>query len=739
MNAKRAVRASLRVSWAFLAFLHASPTVAGPLAQRLDIALGDLSAAAPAPLMDRAAPFAARDRLDGTPTAARLPAGEWRQLLRELRTAGVAASPGTWEALGDRSVRAAAGAVPLGLVDVQVATIRPEAVEEGLLTADGDRLRALSADAFRTGRIVAAAPLAGTAWRGPVRFVLDPALILTDGPLPTRVEADFGDGLGLRPLPAGQAVEARWTSPGEKELRLRVTYADGAVRHANTGFRLAALGTPVPDDTLFVTAAVPWNGSAAGGEAYVYLAPGHASLTRPVVVLEGFDLEDTYDWEQLYELLNAQNLVETLRSEDRDLVVLNFDDATEPIQRNGLLAAELIEQVNAITGAPEEITVIGASMGGLVGRYALAWMEQQAIPHHTKTYITFDTPHFGANIPLGIQYWLDFFQDESADAAALLASLDTPAARQMLTYHHTTPPSGIGVSDPLRPAFLADLAAVGDWPTGPRLVGFANGSAQGAGHGFGPGGWIIEYEHRSFAVDIDGDVYAVPDGGSALILDGRVDIIFLPPDVLQVTVSGTQPYDSVPGGYRDSMAQMDAVEAPYGDIKAKHPNHCFIPTVSALAIAGAPLDFDVDGTPDLASLTPFDAVYFPSTSPNQEHVEITAETAQWLLDEVLADDATGVPGVGIASGADGLRLTRIAPNPFRSATDIGFSLPQAATVDVDVFDVTGRRVASPARSLALEAGTHGVTWDAHRFPAGVYFLRVTADGRQAGGRLVRID
>ena len=455
-------------------------------------------------------------------------------------------------------------------------------------------------------------------------------------------------------------------------------------------------------------------------------------------MFEGFDLEDTYDWEQLYELLNAQNLVETLRAEGRDLVVLNFDDATEPIQRNALLAAQVIQDVNVLTGAPEDITVIGASMGGLVGRYALAWMEQQAIPHHTGTYITFDTPHAGANIPLGIQYWLDFFSDLSADAEFLLSRLDTPAARQMLVYHHTTPPSGAAVADPLRADFLADLAAVGDWPTGPRLVGFANGSAQGTSQGFAPGQQVILYEYRSFLVDVDGDVYAVPDGGSQLVLDARVAIILLPTDALQVTVSGTDPYDSAPGGFRDSMAQMDSVTAPYGDIVALHPNHGFIPTVSALAIPGAPLDFDVDGTADLASLTPFDAVYFPSTSPNQEHVEITAETAQRLLDEVLAGDAVDAPDVA-AAATDRLRLTRAAPNPFRAAVEIGFTLPQGGTVDVDVYDVAGRRIATALRKASRPAGENTVRWDAADVPAGVYFVRVRADDAASAVRVVRLD
>ena len=60
-------------------------------------------------------------------------------------------------------------------------------------------------------------------------------------------------------------------------------------------------------------------GAVASGLAYVYLAPGHATLENPAVVVEGFDLDDTMDWPVLYDLLNQENLIEDLR------VLQNFD------------------------------------------------------------------------------------------------------------------------------------------------------------------------------------------------------------------------------------------------------------------------------------------------------------------------------------------------------------------------------------------------------------------------------
>jgi hypothetical protein len=53
-------------------------------------------------------------------------------------------------------------------------------------------------------------------------------------------------------------------------------------------------------------------------------------------------------------------------------------------------------------------------------------------------------------------------------------------------------------------------------------------------------------------------------------------------------------------------------------------------------------------------------------------------------------------------------------------------------VELDVFDVRGRRVARLARGVQ-SAGAHAVTWDALGTPPGVYYVRL----RQGGSTEVR--
>ena len=489
----------------------------------------------------------------------------------------------------------------------------------------------------------------------------------------------------------------------------------------------AAAAAPAPDDTIEITATVPYLGSAGTGRAYVALAPGHAQLTNPIVVLEGFDIDNAMGWDELYELLNQQNLVEDLRGRGYDLVVLDFTDATDYLQRNTFVFTELLAQVEAQIAPEQTVAVIGPSMGGLIGRYGLAWLESQGIPHRVRTFLSYDGVHRGANIPLGLQYWVDFFSGQSADAAYFRDRLNTPAARQMLAYHFTNPPSSTPSSDPLRAGFDADLAAVGGYPKQPRLVAFANGSGLGQDQGYGAGAQLIQYSYSNFLVLILGNVWAVPNGGPTKIFDGRIRILFVSDTQRAVTVSGTLPYDSAPGGWRASMAQLDTTQAPYGDIVALHDAHCFVPTVSALDVSGNNL-FATDFTG-----SPFDAVY--SAPSNEEHVHISPLEAGELLAELD-------PPVAVA-GSPGPRLAILAaaPNPSAGALRLTFLAPSAGPCDARVYAANGRLVRSLDAGGA--AGARTLTWDGRddsgaTAPAGLYFVRVAQGPSIATARVVRL-
>lgn len=684
-------------------------------------------------LYERVIPLSRIEEHDGSEQSAPASLRTWRQMYFEICRASLA-DP-SWPEYATVAMqfrhRIARGVVPVAFMSFRYNRIRPGALEDGTLEVRGDGLVRLGGEPFTTHRVHAAAPLKGYTHRGErVSFLFDRGLYFSNDPERlVSILADFDDGLGYRAVRFGSEEIVRYAEPGRKTVRTRAGYADGGTLHGSFTFDVEHLQTPDPSDTLAVTAAVPYQGQFGTGEAYVYLAGGRTAIANPIVVVEGFDLDNTMNWDELYQLLNQENLIETLRSRGFDAIVLNFADATDYIQKNSFVVVELLEQVKALLDPYHDIALVGASMGGLCGRYALAYMEQQAIDHGVRTFISFDGPHGGANIPLGIQYWLDFFSDLSTDAAFLLSRLDTPAARQMLVYHHTSPPGTTGEADPLRASLLVDFAAIGSYPAGPRNVAVANGSGYQAGQGFSPGDQIIRYEYNSLFVSIVGNAWAVPDVTSQMIFNGSIRII-LPVDQLSVTVSGASPYDNAPGGRRDSMAQMDATPAPYGDIVALHTHHCFVPTVSALDLATNDLFYDIAGDPDLLSLTPFDAVYFPAA--NQDHITITVETAGWFIAEL----EQGVTGVEPGAAAPGFEMAAPLPNPSRTGATVRFSTAERGPVEVTLYDVRGRRVATLLDDESRAPGSTILPVDTRDLPSGVYLVRLSAPGGSVARKLV---
>jgi hypothetical protein len=93
--------------------------------------------------------------------------------------------------------------------------------------------------------------------------------------------------------------------------------------------------------------------------------------------------------------------------------------------------------------------------------------------------------------------------------------------------------------------------------------------------------------------------------------------------------------------------------------------------------------------------------------------------------------AIGTSTTGVGSGPARLALAPPAPNPAAGAVGLSFSLPVAGQANIEVLDVTGRRVSQ--YSGAFSAGSHSWTWDGSTAggfrAAGLYMVRLhTAQG-----------
>jgi len=71
------------------------------------------------------------------------------------------------------------------------------------------------------------------------------------------------------------------------------------------------------------------------------------------------------------------------------------------------------------------------------------------------------------------------------------------------------------------------------------------------------------------------------------------------------------------------------------------------------------------------------------------------------------------------------RLAQNYPNPFNPSTSISYQLPKQSYVNLKVFDVLGREVATLVNGQQT-AGYKSITWNAENVPSGIYFYRIDA-------------
>jgi len=75
-------------------------------------------------------------------------------------------------------------------------------------------------------------------------------------------------------------------------------------------------------------------------------------------------------------------------------------------------------------------------------------------------------------------------------------------------------------------------------------------------------------------------------------------------------------------------------------------------------------------------------------------------------------------------------LSQNYPNPFNPETVISFGLPEAGLVKLEVYNITGQKVAVLADGY-MNAGSHEVMWNASELSTGIYFYKLQAGNYSA--------
>jgi hypothetical protein len=229
----------------------------------------------------------------------------------------------------------------------------------------------------------------------------------------------------------------------------------------------------------------------------VYYSNGNTQklIKKPVIIIDGFDpgdrrkIEDcdceqdaecakkyktngNFDPEKhrsindimvYYENTTKRELLPILRGLGYDVIIVNFPNYTTTnlntgqnvsidggayyIESNAMSIIKLIKNIRnqlVTNGSTNQIAVIAPSMAGQISRYALSYMEKKFQEtsnndwrHNVYLWVSVDSPHLGANIPLGDQALLSLAKNSSTAANDFYRKqLSSPAAQQQLIEFH---------------------------------------------------------------------------------------------------------------------------------------------------------------------------------------------------------------------------------------------------------------------------------------------------------------
>ncbi|MGD9977858.1 MAG: hypothetical protein AB7S54_07980 [Bacteroidales bacterium] len=536
--------------------------------------------------------------------------------------------------------------------------IKSNALDLGLLTYQNGQFHDVpgSATPYEAFDLFAASPVKSTMHGGRVNFKLQSDLYITNtAKSVTLAEIDPNDGGGYRSISFNSPLSITYTTFGEKVIKIAFSFSDGKKLYSQ--FKLvvdAQIQKSPADYSDFVQPFDPVIGRHSGGKAYVKYSSTNTAkkLKRPLIVAEGFDpsyllttvsnmsMDGFQEKLKRAILENGQSFYTALLN-NYDIVYLDYTNGVDDIFRNARLFEDVIAWVNGqkagVTGAEPNV-VMGISMGGLVSKIALRRMEVEGGNHDTRLFISFDSPHKGANVPPAYQALVwhvnNLVTGVFVDKEAYMLARST-ATKQLLKlyvdYENGT------FTDSYSKSFMTSYESY-SFPTNCRNIAVVNGSNYGNTL-FNPYTKLLGMNSKMGDISFKINAYSLPEKKVSTVYDGLVmyckkvggTVVCI--DFLKQFKSSTAtlPYDGAPGGFYDIsfFGQLPPAISNY----VLQPRFCFVPIASALAI-GSTNPLEVLGNQDLIGTgkTPF-ASYF-AQSANELHTSFTSQNAKYILNEL---------------------------------------------------------------------------------------------------------
>lgn len=326
---------------------------------------------------------------------------------------------------------------------------------------------------------------------------------------------------------------------------------------------------------------------------------------------------------------------------------------------------EFVNAQKALNGSAEKNIVLGASMGGLCGYWALGKMEEDEVDHQVSKFITMDTPFRGANIPIGLQLMIKHLanyrisrNDTLGDRRPVLklaeSALNLPASKQMM-YFNAWNPAKNGFST-WRNDFYAQLHTV--TISKAEHIAISNGSGIGEGQLMTCGGLYMdlpevgESEFKGSFKIKKAKTYLVssfsPDQDLYEFSFYKRILYNLIWEWGSIGGYNIPSVDCVPGGVSDFgiatiFGSEFGEETPIEEMfpQANRSAFCFVPTISSQNIADQSNFFLSFSQGSCANQSISDCVqsrdnnyispFTGTAAHNQNHVVLTSNLATYLL------------------------------------------------------------------------------------------------------------
>ncbi|MDF7820199.1 RICIN domain-containing protein [Runella sp. MFBS21] len=583
---------------------------------------------------------------------ANINAREWQSLYERLSMADLRKGNDKIPDVGtlieqDADKRSNNNVIPIGILNLDATFLDEKQAEEN--SKEKQQGKKAKSEQYEKVFFLAAAVLQKDIYQADVSFKIDPNLHISNNKNEIkRLEIDFQDGKGYQSFEMkAKAIPYRFTSTGERIITLRIYTQRGTyVFHSRIDVKqlerpkiyreFTVTAETVRQDTISVNSRLK-NGrqavSVPGANTRIILGCDQV-FNKPIIIAEGFDFVN----ENSLNGLQAQSIAtfQPYMNQGYDLVLVDYHNARDFIENNAEVLKNVILQVNNEKVGNEQLIVVGQSMSGLVGRWALRKMENDGIAHNVKLFIPFDTPHQGANVPVSItqMYWAanpsfltNVFLRIFSTFGNYYSAIQTPAATQMLLHWGRPNLYGTGNRHPEFDSFRTRLQAMGNggYPQNCRNIAMINGSLDASDRElftrYGYGSNLI-----SSRLFVPGplpqlayiEAYTNQINNNSRILNFWANGVFLWGGAL-VNYGSAFNNDFLPGG-RSSFAIPRRVPTFYS---GTFFDFCFIPTFSSIDYQGSrntqnEREFLNVNNARNAGQTPFAAVY--GFNNNSEHI-----------------------------------------------------------------------------------------------------------------------